>query len=298
MNHFSIKDLENLSGIKAHTLRIWEQRFGILVPKRKESNHRYYDNEDLKRILRISYLYHQGHKISKIARFSEVELKTLPLHATPNHLEPQLLLNQLLEASLDFDEVLFEKYFAKAFKLGFEACMLDVIYPFLEKMGLLWLTDHAIPAQEHFASNIIKRKMIAAIDAVPIPPVFWGNQCMVLFTPTGEMHELPLLLMQYLMKKRGERIVFFGNNLKEEALHLFIKKRPVSHLYFHIITYLAQADLNTYLQTLSANFPEQQIVVSGPLTETVTVSLPNVRLLNSLSEMLAFGKGMPYLGNT
>ena len=200
MNHFTIKDIENLSGIKAHTLRIWEQRYQLFIPKRKESKHRYYDNEDLKHILRISQLYHNGVKISKIAQLPASSIRSMAMEQYIGKQNADAYIHRLIEASIDFDEERFEELFEQALKqFGLEVTIIDVMYAFLERIGLLWLTDHVIPAQEHFASNIIKRKIISALDALKTKPSP-SSGTYVLFTPEGEQHEIPLLLNHYLMK--------------------------------------------------------------------------------------------------
>ncbi|MFN3446796.1 MAG: DNA/RNA non-specific endonuclease, partial [Bacteroidia bacterium] len=180
----TIDSLENLTGIKAHTLRVWEQRYGIVVAQRKESNHRFYDNEDLKKVLRIAYLYHQGYKISKIALLDANQIKTLAINNEKGN-AVDILVNTLLEASIDFDETQFETSLDFAFKqFGFEKTILQVIYPYLEKIGIFWMIDNIIPAQEHFSSNIIRHKIIAATEKIA-KPLSTSKKQVVLFTPLG-----------------------------------------------------------------------------------------------------------------
>lgn len=293
MNHFSIRDIENLSGIKAHTLRIWEQRYQLLIPKRKESKHRYYDNEDLKHILRISHLYHNGVKISRIASLDQSMIRNLALEHTRSQLPAPLLVNQLIEASIDFDEEAFEAVFAKSLHLlGFESTILDVVYPFLEKIGLLWLTDHAIPAQEHFASNIIRRKIIAAIDALPLPQPDPGLQnTTVLFTPEGEWHELPLLMLQYFFRQAGRNTVYLGVNVPLNDLAFYVKHKSPARLLFYGITHLFDMDINQVVETLLRQFPKQQIIMAGPLTSAVHLSHPQLSLIRTQGELIQFAKG-------
>jgi DNA-binding transcriptional MerR regulator len=168
MNKFTIKDIENLSAIKAHTWRIWEQRYNIAIPKRKESNHRFYDNENLKQILRISYLYHSGIKISKIAKLDSEEMRELALRKLSKEEANEFYIKEMIEASLDFDEERFENNFIDALdRMGLEETILNVFYPYQDRIGVLWLTDNVIPAQEHFTSNIIRQKIVVAIDRLP-----------------------------------------------------------------------------------------------------------------------------------
>ena len=288
MNKFSIKDIENLSGIKAHTLRIWEQRYSILIPKRKDSNHRFYDDDDLKHLLRIAYLYHHGIKISKIARLKIDELRQTALNISVSDTTYNHFINQLLEASLDFDEIKFEEVFEQAIqKEGIENVILNIIYPYMEKVGLLWLTDHVIPAQEHFTSNLINRKIIRAIDELPYE-YSRGKKDILLFTPPKEHHEIPLLFIQYLLRKNGNKVTYYGTNISIADMKPYCDALPVTHLHFHLLTNLTSLNMNEYVIRLHQAFPDKQIVASGPKTKEVTINLPNVRLLRSMDELLSY----------
>jgi DNA-binding transcriptional MerR regulator len=292
MNRFTIKDMENLCGIKAHTLRIWEQRYGLINPKRKDSNHRFYDNTDLKNLLRISHLYHRGLKISKIAKLQEKELIDLTLNNEETKQAPDLLIHQLMEAAIDLNEIRFEELLNKAIhENGIEQCTINIIYPYLEKVGILWMSDIAIPAQEHFSSCIIQRKLLTAIDAVPLPPEDKDNLCL-LFTPEGEHHELPLLLIQFLMKKRGRHVIYAGANVPLHDLQYICKYKAVKELYFHLITYLHKDDPDEYVKELAQAFPHIRITVSGPSTKLITKQPENVTLITSLEKMLKYAKGI------
>ncbi len=289
MNEFTIKDIENLSGIKAHTLRIWEQRYQILVPKRKDSNHRIYNNEDLKHILRVAYLYHNGYKISKIAQLKRDELKKLTIDSIqPSHYVDAYI-NQLIEASIDFDEEKFERVFSNALlHIGFENSILQIAYPFLERIGLLWVTDHVIPAQEHFASSIIKRKFSVAIDGLDHTIRQKRDENFLLFTPEGEWHEIPLLFSQYLLKKNGFHSIYFGSNVPLEDLKYFIGRRHIAHICFHMITNLTKEPIDDYIQQLCDAFPYSNIVMTGPQVNQVITKRNNLTLINDLNGFKRF----------
>lgn len=290
MNHFTIKDIENLSGIKAHTLRIWEQRYQLFIPKRKESKHRYYDNEDLKHILRISQLYHNGVKISKIAQLPASSIRSMAMEQYPGKQNADAYIHRLIEASIDFDEERFEELFEQALKqFGMEVTITDVMYAFLERIGLLWLTDHVIPAQEHFASNIIKRKIISALDALKTKPSP-SSGTYVLFTPEGEQHEIPLLLNHYLMKASGKKCIYMGVDVPFDNIDIYVKARNPQYLYFHAITHLYEQPMDDLLKQLKQKFSQQEIIMSGPLTKEVTLNIQGVTLLRSMGEMLEFAK--------
>ena len=285
MNNFSIKDIERLSGIKAHTLRIWEQRHNIQLCKRKESLHRYYDNEDLKQILRISYLYHQGYKISKIANLSKDEINKLATTGSGEN-NYDIFINQMIEASIDYDQPRFEKIINNALlHLGFEKTVVKVFYPFMEKIGLLWITEHVIPAQEHFSSYLIQKKILVAIDGLePVP--FENGRVVLIFSPEGELHETPLLVIQYIMKKHKISSVYFGSDVSLAELEYYCKNKIVTHLYFHMITNFLAKETEEYINYLVERFPGKKILASGPALHDATADFANVRILRSLNEML------------
>ncbi len=285
MNNFSIRDIERLSGIKAHTLRIWEQRHGLFFGKRKESQHRYYDNEDLKQILRVSFLYHNGYKISKIAHLSKEEIHKIAT-ANVSEYNYDLFINQMIEAGVDYNCVQFEKIIHHTcLQLGFEKAVVNVFYPFLEKIGLLWITEHIIPAYEHFCSFLIQKEILTAIDGLGTAGLK-NKDTVIIFSPEGEMHEIPLLVVQYILRKHGVKIVFFGSNTSVEQLVYYCRYKPVTHLYFHFITNFLIKEPQNYLDCLAAKFPEQKIIGSGPALQHVCRHSSNVKILRSLEEMM------------
>lgn len=291
MNVFTIRDIENLCGIKAHTLRIWEQRYQLHIPKRKAGNHRLYDDEDLKHLLRIAFLYHNGHKISRLARLSEEEITRLALKIPQSGGANEIFINHLIEAALDFDQELFDRVLHNIIlHMGFEKAIPRVLYPFLSKIGLLWLTGNVVPAQEHFASALIINKLIIEINSLENPPgPRPGQRQVLLFSPKGELHEIPLLYMRYLMKKNGQATIYFGRDIGLEDLRSYGQERPVTHLYFHLITNLIRYEPRQYLDKLIEYFPASTIVISGKVGATFPDVYPQqVRILKSFEETVAF----------
>jgi MerR family transcriptional regulator, light-induced transcriptional regulator len=264
MNQFSISDIETLSGIKAHTLRIWEQRYKFLTPGRKESRHRIYSNEDLKSILRISYLYHKGLKISKIAALTEEEIRRRSLQPEGHRLDFEIYINQLTEASIDLNQDLFEEIVDQVIsQLGYESGVLKVFFPLLNKIGLLWMVDSITPAQEHFASAIILKKMLSAIQTIPRTRYVPGSPRVLIFTPQGELHEMPILFLQYQLRKRGIAVIQAGKNSSIPVIKDFLEINHCSHIYFHLVTNLIHSPLEQYLLSLSSLFPKHKIYFSG-----------------------------------
>jgi MerR family transcriptional regulator, light-induced transcriptional regulator len=287
MYQFSIRDIENLTGIKAHTLRIWEHRYGLVLCKRKESKHRFYDAEDLKRLLRIAYLYNHGHKISRIAVLSEEEMLALTTHQ-PSTLDHELMINQMIAASLNFDQKLFEEIMAAALsQMPLEVFIIQLAYTFMEKVGLLWITNHIIPAQEHFSSHLILKQLIVGISQLQTVAKE-KNTRFLLFTPVGEEHELSLLLAQYLLKKQGHTVVVMGKNTSIESLQYYCERRPVTHLYVHLITNFTAYTAEDYVQQLIRIFPQKTIVAAGPAFKQIQQVSEKLVVLKSVKEMISY----------
>src|SRR5262245_54489787 len=190
MNQFNIRDIENLCGVKAHTLRVWEQRYKLFVPKRKVSQHRVYDCDDLKELLRIAFLYHHGYKISRIAELTPQQRQEEIARIKPQCCNYEAFVHQLIEASIELDEEHFEKVINKLVaKSRIVKCIIDGLYSFLHLIGLLWMTNPLLPSQEHFSSHIISQKIICAIDQLKCSHD--GRYNFVVFSPVGELHEIP-----------------------------------------------------------------------------------------------------------
>ena len=192
MGQYSIRDVEVLSGIKAHTLRIWEKRYDLLKPLRTDTNIRYYDDSQLRLILNISTLNRKGYKISRIAHMSEREMAEEILRSS-DMADSDDQIEMLVRAMIDFDAAVFEQVIsALSTQLGFEETCTRLFFPFMMRTGVLWTAGTIRPAQEHFVTNLLRRKLLAAIDGVQVP-VSTHARRYVLFLPEGEYHESLLL---------------------------------------------------------------------------------------------------------
>jgi DNA-binding transcriptional MerR regulator len=279
MQTFTIRDIENLTGIKAHTIRIWEQRYNFFTPKRKESQHRYYDNEDLKMMMRIAFLYHNGWKVSKIAKLSQEQITEVVRNTALKAGEYKNYVNKMIEAALDFNEDAFvETMEAVISKTGFEKCIVEVCYPYLLKLGLLWSTNNVIPAQEHFSSYIIQNKIIAETDKLT-PRV--RKPEIMLICPDGEFHELPLLFINYLLRKNGWSTVYLGTNIKTNEVVQVAALPDIKFLYIHLITNFTGLELDDYFENICRTFPDKMIYVSGEGLKVMQRKFTNLRLLLS-----------------
>jgi len=287
MNQFTIGDIENLCGIKAHTLRIWEQRYKVFVPKRKQSNHRTYSNDDLKELLRISFLYHNNYKISKIAQLNREEIKQEVETVSIRENNYPVFISQLIEASIDLDKERFEKIVNNiVLRIGLEKSIKGVFCPFLHRIGLLWMTNNVIPAQEHFASHIIRKKIICATDGLDVPTNPDYN--IVLFTPRGEHHEIPLLIVNYYLRKQNIRTTYLGADVPLEAIRMYAAKQRVTHLYMHVIANLSGINLQDQVRSICRDFPDKKIMISGPAMKNIEDRPLNLCVINSLDEMINF----------
>jgi len=216
--YYSIKDLERLTGIKAHTLRIWEKRYNIVEPHRSESNIRSYTDEDLKKLLNISILVKNGYKISKVADLcsASVNDKIIEISRLSNNHNSEI--EGLILSMIELDEVKFEKILnSSVIKLGFEKTINDVIYPLFEKIGVLWQTGSINPAQEHFISSLVRRKLFVAIDGLSFNTMPDAEKY-ILYLPEWELHEIGLLFYDYLIRKSGNSVVYLGQSLPYKNL--------------------------------------------------------------------------------
>jgi DNA-binding transcriptional MerR regulator len=215
---FSIKDLETFTGIKAHTIRIWEQRYGILSPERSDTNIRKYTDKDLKTLLNVSLLNNLGFKISRIASMNDSEIRETIGKCAKNEHSEKHYLHMLRIATINYDEHLFrevsDQYIAER---GMEMAIRSVFLPFLNEVGNLWLADSICPAQEHFVTALIRQKLFAAIDDLPMEPVGIGDP-VVLYLPEHEIHEMSLIMLHFILRKKGKRSIFLGSGVPNEDL--------------------------------------------------------------------------------
>jgi MerR family transcriptional regulator, light-induced transcriptional regulator len=291
MHSFTIRDIENLTGIKAHTWRIWEQRYPVFQAKRKESAHRFYDNEDLKQLLRIAFLYHKGWKISKIAQLNTQAILEEVTKTEPGESSYKLYALKFIEAAVDFNEKAFNALLEELIEMiGFEKCITDVCYPYLQRVGLLWVTNRVIPAQEHFSSYIIQNKIIAETEKLNKPP---QTPEVLLFSPQGEFHELPLLFLNYLLRKNDWGVVYLGSNAKFDFLQQFTGNKNLRYLFLHQITNFTHYDADDYFEILIKTFPGKKIVATGTIVTKVQRTFTNLTLLKSDQEIIDFIKNHP-----
>jgi len=271
---FSIKDLEHFTGIKSHTIRIWEQRYELLIPKRTPTNIRYYGGDDLKKLLNTSYLIEQGHKISKIAAMSDQQL----LDEVQKHqLEEgglSAVLSHLKLSMLNYDEALFDQVITDCVnEIGLEETVLDVFLPFLSQIGVLWLTNSICPAQEHFISHLMRQELHAAIANCKVQ---YDDKLhpIVLYLPEREIHDISLLFIHYLCRIRGIRSIFLGASVPFNDLIQIAEQFPNARFVAYCTTHPSSSESAAYVEMINDEFASSGVkfMVAGRVFEGVKAS--------------------------
>jgi DNA-binding transcriptional MerR regulator len=292
MHSFTIKDLENLSGIKAHTIRIWEQRYSFLKPNRTGTNIRFYSNEELKILLNVALLNKFGFKISHIDKMNEEEIKVKILSLNQLEAQQDRIVNTLIQNMVDLDMESFEEVLDDFISArGIEKTISQIIFPFLEKIGILWLTNHINPAQEHLVSNIIRQKLIVGIQTVESPVKI--NKSVLLFLPEGEYHELSLLFMNYLLKSKGVCCIYLGCSISIADIEYVAKLKNPDYLYTHLTSCSSKFNFEKFISSISRKFTATPIIISGQLTHTYAKKIvPPVYFKRSFAEVMGFVSGL------
>ncbi|MCX7768752.1 MAG: MerR family transcriptional regulator [Flavobacteriales bacterium] len=264
---YSIRDVENLTGIKAHTLRIWEQRYKFITPHRTDTRIRFYDADQLKYLLNISSLLKSGYKVSHISAMTPDEIARLVNQiATGPAGEAsfyEVQVSELIKAMLDLNEKRFEEVVEMCLmRIGFEGLMLHVLIPLMERVGVLWASGQANVAQEHFISNLVRRKIIVAIDQLKNQQIS-DQEKYLLFLPEGEMHELGLLFSKYIIKSRGRRTLYLGQSMPYEDLKKIIMQSSPDYLFTALTSTINKDRVECFLQNLLDEFPHLPLIVTG-----------------------------------
>jgi DNA-binding transcriptional MerR regulator len=271
MAHYSIKDLERLSGVQAHTIRIWEKRYKLVSPERTSTNIRVYSDNDLKRLLNIALLNKNGLKISKIARLTDGDLNNKIIKLSEDFSNAGNQIENLVLSMIELNEQKFENLFTSIInQMGFENAIINVIYPFLIKVGVLWQTGHISPAQEHFISNIIERKIIVAIDKLG-PVSTEAKHKFILFLPEGEYHEISLLFYTYIIKRKGFYPIYLGQSVPFADLSMVQKEYNADYLFTCFTTQLSNFSILEYINQLSKVFKKQHIYVTGGQIQNIDI---------------------------
>lgn len=260
---YFIKDVENITGIKAFTIRVWEQRYGMLVPKRTDTNIRYYEEEDLKYMMNVALLNHHGYKISKIAEMTREEVQRRTLHISENNSSYQNQVQSLTNAMIAFDEKEFNKILSiNILKLGMMETTTEIIFPFLQHVGILWLSGSINVAHEHFITNLVKQRLYVSIDQITTPKMPEAKK-FILFLPNGENHELSLLFASYILKTRGHEVIYVGSSTPVDDLNQLCKVHKPDVLFCAITNANSNMPIQVYVNTLHRNWADIPICLTG-----------------------------------
>jgi DNA-binding transcriptional MerR regulator len=289
---FGIRDLENLSGIKAHTIRIWEKRYGLLNPERTETNIRSYSLQSLQKLLNITLLYNNGYKISKIADLPEDQITQQVREIVAQNSVKSHAINAFKLSMINFDQSLFQKtYSGLLAERSFREIFWEVFMPLLHELGLLWQSDTIGPAHEHFITHLIKQKIYTSTEKLQSLEPSKTDKIFILFLPENEIHEIGLLFVNYELVLRGYKTIFLGQTIPLESL-VDLKKYYEDPIFISYFTVVPTKDgLNTYFMDFQEKLHSElgsQLWVLGRQTEHVQQeSLPkNISIYHSIEQLL------------
>lgn len=288
---FSIKDLENLSGIKAHTIRIWEKRYNVLEPMRTQTNIRLYDIANLQKLLNITLLHNHGYKISSISKLSKEEILQLVNEIVNDKTFKHQAISAFKMAMINFDQTLFMNTYNKLLsEKSFREVFYEVFLPLVNEIGLLWQTDTISPAHEHFISYLIKQKILSETEKLQVSAPTETERIYVLYLPLHEIHELGLMFINYEILNKGCKTIYLGGNIPIFCLK-DLKK------YFDNITYISymtveptRSEINNYIQKIEQEILDEtsQLWTIGKATEYIERHLHSqkITIFNSIKGLV------------
>jgi DNA-binding transcriptional MerR regulator len=289
---YSIKDLERLSGIKAHSIRIWEKRYNLFSPNRSQTNIRSYSEEDLKKMLNVAHLNREGIKISKIAKMSPTMVQQEVLKLQKGSRDVETFIERMIVSVIDLDETNFNKVLSDIlYDYDFEILVIDFLFPFLERIGVLWQTGSITPAQEHFISNVIRNKIIVATDRLPIPNSYKPYK-FLLFLREGELHEFGLLFSNYLLRKYGFRTIYLGQTVPFKDLIDVQQTYKADFLITSLVNGNTSPALNDYVSDLVDNLTVGRLVLTGQLTGVTEIDEDDVTAITKYRDLIRFIKAL------
>lgn len=289
---FSIRDLENLSGIKAHTIRIWEKRYDLLSPERTSTNIRNYSLASLQKLLNITLLYNNGYKISKIAKVPEDEIPLLVKEIVARNSFKNHSINAFKLAMVNFDQTMFFNTYNRLLAdKSFRDIFYDVFIPLLNELGLLWQTDTISPSHEHFITNLIKQKIIVNTDKLHSNEPTRKDKTFVLFLPENEIHELGLLFVNYEITLRGYKSIYLGQTVPTECLTDLTKYYESLHFISYFTVEPSKEKIDKYLEEFTTNVNQDgksKLWILGYQIQNLdkTHLPPSLRTFNSIEQLV------------
>ncbi len=286
---YSINDIEKISGVKAHTLRIWEKRYGVIQPKRTDTNIRYFLDDDLKHVLNIALLNKNGIKISKIAKMTMDEIKRKAAEISSVDAEHENQLDSLTLSLLELNEFKFDRIISSHIEQrGFETTMMDIVYPLMDKLGLMWVTGSINGAHERFVRAYIRQKIIAAIDKTDVN----SNEQLkfLIFLPENEDHELSILFSQYLIKRRGFKIINLGLHTSLTHVKDACEIAKPDYIYTILNDGEVGVSIEEYFKLLIEVTGAAKVLTSG-----IQVARHNIKSNDDITVLMSFTELTDYL---
>jgi MerR family transcriptional regulator, light-induced transcriptional regulator len=285
---YSIKDLEVLTGIKAHTIRIWEKRYELLVPNRTDTNIRFYSDDELRKMLNVSFLVQNGFKISKVAKWSEEKVSKTVLELSKEKTSESDYLNRLILSMVNFDNYNFHRLINEIVAgMGLEDAVTNVFFEFFVRVGTYWQVGSVFPAQEHYVTNIFRQKLIAEIDKLgPGEP---KAKTFLFFLREDELHEMSLLFYSYLARKLGYDVIYLGQFVPWDDLVKIREQLKIDYVFTAFINSITKEDLEIYLVSLKELFSPGKIFITGWQIQQHQPAIPrNVKMVKDYREFKRF----------
>ncbi|UOY05993.1 MerR family transcriptional regulator [Muricauda sp. SCSIO 64092] len=290
---FSIRDMENLSGIKAHTIRIWEKRYNLFSPERTVTNIRTYSLKSLQKLLNIVLLYHNGYKISKIAKIPESEIPVLVREIVAKNSEKSHAINAFKLSMINFDQALFfNTYNSLLAERSFREIFIEVFIPLLNELGLLWQTDTISPSHEHFITNLIKQKIYINTEKLQIIEPTRKDKVFVLFLPENEIHELGLLFLNYEINLKGYKAIYLGQTMPIENLVDIIKYYENVHFVSYFTVSPTKDEIEKYIENFEKDVNSlgnsKLWILGHQVQHLLNEDLPeSIRTFNSIERLMS-----------
>lgn len=284
---YSVSQVENLTGVKAHTLRVWERRYSFLRPERTSTNIRYYTDEQLRKLLRIGMLTRNGHRISAVDQMSDERINELVTELVSTHAaKDEDIIDAFVLSMIKMDEDDFNVIYNQQVAIrGFLRTVTELIYPFLILIGGLWTTEKANPAQEHFVTNLIRQKILSAIEGLPHIPAYAPR--ILMFLLEGDNHEIGLLLAQFIAKQCGWKVIYLGHRVPFDNLSPAIDISQPQALMTMFVT-PRPSSVNRILTDITA-LTDIPILVSGTQTNfEKRMDSGNVYYLSNPMELVTY----------
>lgn len=286
MDRYTLADIEKLTGIMAGTIRIWERRYRIIKPHRTDTNRRWYDDDDLKRIINIAILNRSGLKISKIATLTDPEIAGKVAALAMESTDTEIQIDSMIVAMTGFNENAIKDILMRSvINTGFEVTFENIVFPFLRRVGIMWHTGSVDIGAEHFVSNIFRKRLIAAIDSLP-PGDKPDRMKVILYLPENELHELGLLFYTFIVRKAGHETLYLGQSTPFDALEDVVERWQPDIIITGALTGLPFSGPEDYLGRMSSAFSDRKILVSGALAYAADkAALDNVFAVASVSDL-------------